>query len=87
MLPSISRVMSNVITREHRGAASKFRELMARYQEMELLIRLGEYKSGTDAIADRAIALRPNQLDFLRQDTETISGYEETLDSLQALAS
>jgi type III secretion protein N (ATPase) len=87
VLPSISRVMSNVITREHRGAASKFRELMARYQEMELLIRLGEYKSGTDAIADRAIALRPNQLDFLRQDTETISGYEETLDSLQALAS
>lgn len=87
ILPSISRVMSNVITREHRGAASRFRELMARYQEMELLIRLGEYKSGTDPVADQAISIRPGQLEFLRQSTDVITGYEDTLGNLQALAS
>jgi len=79
VLASISRVMSNVTSREHRKAASHFRELMARYQEMELLIRLGEYKSGTDPVADRAMQLRPDQLSFLRQDTSSSAAYDKTL--------
>jgi type III secretion protein N (ATPase) len=86
VLPSISRVMSNVITRDHRQAAFRFRELMARYQEMELLIRLGEYKTGTDPVADRAVSKRPAQLAFLQQDTATVSGFRHTLDALQDLA-
>lgn len=85
VLASISRVMSNVTSREHRQAASHFRELQARYQEMELLIRLGEYKSGTDPVADRAIQLRPEQLAFLRQDTSASSDYQGTLDSLMEM--
>lgn len=85
VLASISRVMSNVTTREHRQAASHFRELMARYQEMELLIRLGEYKSGADPVADRAMQLRPEQLAFLRQDTTTGSAYDETIDKLMGM--
>jgi len=85
VLASISRVMSNVTTREHRQAASHFRELMARYQEMELLIRLGEYKSGADPVADRAMQLRPEQLAFLRQDTTTRSAYDETIDKLMGM--
>ncbi|MBB5391355.1 MULTISPECIES: FliI/YscN family ATPase [unclassified Herbaspirillum] len=86
VLASISRVMSNVTSREHRKAASQFRELMARYQEMELLIRLGEYKSGADPVADRAMELRPEQLSFLRQDTSGSSDFQETLDTLMEMA-
>ncbi|MBP0597315.1 FliI/YscN family ATPase [Herbaspirillum sp. LeCh32-8] len=86
VLASISRVMSNVTSREHRRAASRFRELMARYQEMELLIRLGEYKSGADPVADRAMQLRPEQLSFLRQDTSGSSDYQQTLDTLMEMA-
>lgn len=86
VLASISRVMSNVTTKEHRKAAFRFRELMSRYQEMELLIRLGEYKSGTDAVADRAVELRSEQLAFLRQDTTTSDDFKKTLDKLAALA-
>ncbi|AKZ62915.1 ATP synthase [Herbaspirillum hiltneri N3] len=85
VLASISRVMSNVTTREHRQAASSFRELMARYQEMELLIRLGEYKEGADPVADRAMQMRPEQLDFLRQDTSTSSDYRQTLARIQEM--
>lgn len=85
VLASISRVMSNVTTREHRKAASHFRELMARYQEMELLIRLGEYKAGSDPVADRAVQLRPDQLAFLRQDTSTSADYDATLDELMRM--
>jgi len=85
VLASISRVMGNVTTREHRKAAAHLRELMARYQEMELLIRLGEYKSGADPVADRAVALRSEYLAFLRQDTSTSAAYDTTLAELMRM--
>ncbi|MGZ5801333.1 MAG: FliI/YscN family ATPase [Burkholderiaceae bacterium] len=85
VLASISRVMSNVTTPEQRKSSSHFRELMARYQEMELLIRLGEYKAGTDPLADRAVKLRTAQLDFLRQDTRMAVPFSQTLDALKEL--
>lgn len=86
VLASISRVMSNVSSPEQRKAASQFRQLLTQYQEMELLIRLGEYKPGRDALADRAVQLRPAQMDFLRQDTRESSAIGDTLESLAALA-
>jgi ATP synthase in type III secretion protein N len=86
VLASISRTMGNVTSSEHRRAANRFRELLARYQEMELLIRLGEYKAGTDSVADRAVELRQEQLDFLRQDTSKIAGFDQSLDTLKRLA-
>lgn len=82
VLASISRIMSNVITPEHRQAAVAFRELLARYQEMELLIRLGEYKTGADPVADRAISLREEQLSFLRQNTAMSAPFQQTLRQL-----
>jgi ATP synthase in type III secretion protein N len=85
VMSSISRIMSNVTTREHRKAANHFRQLMARYQEMELLIRLGEYKAGTDALADRAIAMRQQQMDFLRQDTSKSDDFKTTIDTLMGM--
>jgi type III secretion protein N (ATPase) len=86
VLASISRVMSNVTTREHRKAAFSFRELLARYQEMELLIRLGEYKAGSDPVADRAVQLRPQQLAFLRQDTSGSAPFDDTIATLMEMA-
>lgn len=86
VLASISRVMSNVTTPDQRRAASRFRELLARYQEMELLIRLGEYKAGNDPLADAAVDLRPEQLGFLRQDTRDQSMFEDTVGQLCGMA-
>jgi len=85
VLASISRVMSNVTSREHRRAASRFRELMSRYQEMELLIRLGEYKPGSDPVADQAVQRRPDHLAFLRQDTSGSAEYAQTLATMLEL--
>ena len=84
VLASISRVMSNVIDAEHRKAAMNFRELLARYQEIELLIRLGEYKSGSDPVADRAVNLRKEQMEFLRQDTATVERFGSSVQKLMA---
>jgi type III secretion protein N (ATPase) len=78
VLASISRTMVNVIDEDHRGMAIKFRELMARYKELELLIRLGEYTQGTDEFSDIAINLYPEILKFLKQDTRYPQGYKQT---------
>jgi type III secretion protein N (ATPase) len=86
VLASISRVMSNVATAGHLKDASAFRQLQARYQEMELLIRLGEYQAGGDAVADAAVRLRPEQLAFLKQDTRRAAPFDASLDRLTELA-
>ncbi len=41
VLKSISRVMSNISTRQHLDAANKFRELLSTYQNSEDLINIG----------------------------------------------
>jgi type III secretion protein N (ATPase) len=86
VLASISRVMSNVATPAQRQSAIRFRALMARYDEMELLIRLGEYKPGGDPVADCAVRLRPEQLAFLRQDTRHLTPFDQMLQQLHVLA-
>src|SRR4051812_4291559 len=42
VLASASRVMNALITPEHKQAAGRVRELMAKYQEIELLLKVGE---------------------------------------------
>jgi type III secretion protein N (ATPase) len=67
VLRSRSRLMDVVTTEEHRRHAARIRELMARYQEVELLVRVGEYERGTDNTTDEAIAKIDGINQFLRQ--------------------
>jgi type III secretion protein N (ATPase) len=83
VLASISRVMPLVTSRSHRDAAAAFRSLLAKFQEMELLVQIGEYRAGSDAQADRAIGLRPAMLDFLRQAPESAQPFDRTVAQLQ----
>ncbi|AKJ32077.1 FliI/YscN family ATPase [Caldimonas brevitalea] len=79
ILASISRVMPLVADERHRSAAARFRSLLAKYQELELLVQIGEYRAGSDALADRAIALRPAMLEFLSQPPGVREPFEQTL--------
>ncbi|VTU27079.1 putative ATP synthase YscN [Variovorax sp. PBS-H4] len=87
VLASASRVMNALITPEHKAAAGKVRELMAKYQDIELLLKVGEYKKGADRMADLAIDRHDAIRDFLRQPTDEHSDYGDTLKRLKALAS
>jgi type III secretion protein N (ATPase) len=87
VLASVSRVMDAIVDKEHRAAAGKLRELYAKYNEVELLVQLGEYKKGTDALADKAIARIDEIRKFLRQDTRFQAGFAETLDLLKKAVS
>jgi type III secretion protein N (ATPase) len=55
VLASVSRVMNAVAGPEHRKAAARLRELLAKYQEVELLVKIGEYRKGSDPDADEAL--------------------------------
>lgn len=79
---SISRVMDAIVTPEHKQAAGKLRQLLAKYREVELLLRIGEYKPGGDPITDEAIAKIDKINAFLKQGLDEKSGFQETVQRL-----
>ena len=86
VLASVSRVMNNIVDREHIDAAEKIRELLAKYQEIELLVRVGEYKAGADAKADEALAKINSINNFLKQKTDEFEDLEDTVQQMEQLA-
>lgn len=87
ILASVSRVMNMVADPEHKRAAGRLRELMAKYQEVELLVKIGEYKRGADALADEAIARIDDIRSFLRQSTDERVSFEDMLEQLADVVS
>jgi type III secretion protein N (ATPase) len=83
VLSSVSRVMNMVITPDHKKVAGRLRELMAKYQEVELLVKIGEYKRGSDAMADQAIDRIDRIREFLRQRTDEYVSFEDTLEFMK----
>ncbi len=82
ILASASRVMNAVISAEHKRWAGRFRELLAKYQEIELLIKIGEYQEGADPTTDEAVARIEDLRQFLKQATDELSNFDMTLDFL-----
>lgn len=82
ILASASRVMNAVTAPEHREAAGRLRELMAKYAEVELLVKIGEYKTGGDAVTDEAIEKIDAIRTFLRQRTHEHADFDQTIRAL-----
>ncbi len=82
-LQSISRLMNDVVTPRHREAAKIARALLSAKKDVEDLIRIGAYRSGSDYLADSAIDRESRLLSFLRQEVDEISTFEETVQNLQ----
>ena len=86
VLESVSRVMGNVVDDAHKAAAGKVRDMLARYRDTELLIRIGEYKKGSDPATDEAIEKNKAINDFLKQKLSEKSSYQDALEGLKKLA-
>jgi type III secretion protein N (ATPase) len=86
VLRSRSRLMDMVITPQHRGDASRVRELIARYNDVELLVRVGEYERGSDKTADEAVAKIDRINAFLRQSTSERFTMDDVRRQLRELA-
>lgn len=67
VLQSISRVMSDIVSKDKLEVARKAREVLADYAEAEDLINIGAYKEGTNRKVDFAMQHIAELLTFLRQ--------------------
>ena len=85
MLASVSRILSHVVSKEHLTLIGKIREILANYKKNELLVRIGEYKPGSDKNADYALKYIDKVNKFLKQEVTEKCTMEETLQQLQIL--
>ena len=83
ILASISRCQSAIVPKDHKEAAAKLREILAKYQEVELLLKIGEYQKGADRATDEAIAKIDKVNAFLCQGLAERPGYDETIRRLK----
>ena len=86
VLQSISRVMNNVVSKEHKEAAGKIRALLASYAKNEDLINIGAYQRGADPLTDKAIAIMDKIEGYLIQSTDEKTNYETSVENLIKLA-
>jgi ATP synthase in type III secretion protein N len=86
LLTSLSRLMPAVVSADHMKAAWRVRSLMARFQEIELLVRVGEYRAGSDAMSDDAIARVPEVRAFMMQPPGELVAFDDSLRALVRLA-
>jgi len=85
ILGSVSRILSQIVDKPQLELIGKLREVLANYKKNELLIRIGEYKPGSDKNADFALKYIDKVNRFLKQQVEEKAPFEETIKQLRAL--
>ena len=83
ILNSASRVMGDVISKEHKENAAKFKRLFSMLKENEVLIRIGAYQKGSDKELDQAISKKGFMEEFMKQSPEDQFKFEDTIKLLQ----
>ncbi|HRD55401.1 MAG TPA: flagellar protein export ATPase FliI [Parachlamydiaceae bacterium] len=85
VLSSASRVMQSIVPQERLQLVGKLKEVLANYKKNELLIKIGEYKRGSDKMGDFAIDYIDKVLRFLKQGVDEKCSYQETEQLLRTL--
>ena len=70
VLMSISRVMSQIVNKEHKAVAGRLKNVLATYNEAEDLINIGAYKKGSNKEIDYAIEKHEAVNSFLLQGVD-----------------
>jgi len=85
VLQSVSRLRTEVTTKEQQGFAQEILEMLANYRESEDLINIGAYTKGSNPKVDRALRNIDRINQFLRQDMNEAAQYNETWEKLRAI--
>jgi FliI/YscN family ATPase len=86
VLGSVSRVMPAIVDAEHLAAAGRLRALLAAHGDAKDLIAIGAYVTGTNPTVDEAMRKLPQIQALLRQRPGDTTPYEETVQTLKAIA-
>ena len=82
ILRSVSRTMPKCNTAQQNAIINRARQLMATYEDMAELIRLGAYRTGSDPLVDQAIKYHPALEEFLSQELGESAMLEQSYDEL-----
>lgn len=85
VLRSISRVMEDITSLQHKHSAGRLKELLATYRKAEDLINIGAYNKGSNPGIDKAIEKIEAINAFLRQDIQENVTFEESLGQLEQI--
>ena len=84
-MASISRVMKEIVSPDHRRLASRMVKTLSVYREAEDLIKIGAYAEGSDPEIDSAKKLIPRMNLFLQQDMDQKTSFEQSVSALRDL--
>ncbi len=82
---SLSRVMSDVASQEHKRSAGSLRALCASYEANHDLVLMGAYRAGADPELDKAIAMHSAISTFLGQEAGDVVSLGESIAALHEL--
>lgn len=85
LVRSLSRVTPDWRTRADSELVSRARQILSLHAEFAELVRMGAYRTGTDPVADEAIALAPQIEKFLCQHPKDKDTPEDALVALHGI--
>ncbi|UHA73937.1 flagellar protein export ATPase FliI [Paenibacillus sp. 481] len=83
VLASISRVMKDIVPKDHQLAAEQLKRLLAVYKESEDLINIGAYQRGSNPVIDEALQYIEEIQAFTKQRVDDEAPFEETIERLK----
>jgi flagellum-specific ATP synthase len=86
VLASVSRVRSQVTSKEHQAIVNEITRIMAAYRDAEDLIQIGAYVKGRNPDVDRALELMPRIRTYLCQDQHEDATLESSARALTDLS-
>ncbi|AOJ73540.1 MULTISPECIES: type III secretion system ATPase SctN [Burkholderia] len=87
VLKSASRLFDEITDASHRVMAKQFRQHLARIDDMQIFLDLGEYRRGENLENDDALDRRPVLDAFLRQEIAEASAFDEMLERMHEAVS
>jgi flagellum-specific ATP synthase len=86
VLHSLSRLMPSLTAPGHKRSAAFVRRCLAAWKDGRDLVEIGAYKPGTNSKLDLALARMPAIEAFLRQETDELAPFAETVELLGLLS-
>jgi len=84
-LASLSRLAPRLVSADRRATVIAAQDALAAAEEVRELVEVGAYVPGTNPAADRGLAAKPGLVEFLRQPSDELVGYEDAWSQLEAL--
>lgn len=87
ILPSVSRLMTALVTKEHQKAAGEVRNILSTYKEAVDLINIGAYVRGSNAQIDHAISMIDQINSFRKQGIHEPTPFQDSINAIIQLGS